>query len=569
MSDTGRDRQLTLLALVLAVLVNLVAIDQPLMGGDDATLYASIASAMVKSGDYVGLYAWGQDWLDKPHLPFWLTALSFRLLGVSAWSYRLPAFLCIIGAAWYTFRLGTRLYGRTAGTWAAIILLTAQHTILSSADVRAEPYVTFFVIATTWYLVRVAEDDRWLRAAILGGLFAAAAVMTKGPFTIIPVAGALGGNWLLRGRPRVHWRRWALVSLVAVVGITPELWALNAQFDSRPDKVVFAKTGVSGIRFFLWDSQFGRFFGTGPIHRRGGSRLFFAHTLIWVFLPWSFAMILAVARRVRTLWARQAASIEWYTSSGAALMFAVFSASQFQLPYYLNIIFPFLAILTASELEARTSPRELQVLYALQIALLVIMVMLGVAIGWLARPENATAVTVMSVLLVAAMPFAWHAAGDARLKVLATSVLAAVGVNLYLERGIYPTLLEYGGSRLAARYVNERYPDMTVIVPRDRRYTAFDFGLKRQPEYIDHIADTSGVTTRPYLLLVPNRGTRDPRTIRSFDHFLVSRPTLRFLNHRTRQQALEHLDLVLVPPQSPNRAAAPPPSGMSKAPPRS
>src|SRR5690349_65345 len=84
------DRRFTVLALALAVLVNLVAIDLPIMGSDDATLYASIAAAMVRTGDYVGLYAWGQDWLDKPHLPFWLTAISFRLFGITPWAYRLP-----------------------------------------------------------------------------------------------------------------------------------------------------------------------------------------------------------------------------------------------------------------------------------------------------------------------------------------------------------------------------------------------------------------------------------------------------------------------------------------------
>ncbi|MEO8449431.1 MAG: glycosyltransferase family 39 protein [Gemmatimonadota bacterium] len=568
MSETRRDQQLTLLALALAVLINLVAIDQPLMGDDDATLYASIAAAMVRTGDYFGLYAWGQDWLDKPHLPFWFAAASFRLFGISVWAYRLPAVLCLFGAAYYTFRLGTRLYGGPVGLWAAIILLTAEHTILSSADVRAEPYVTFFVIACTWYLVRVAEDDRWLTAAIVGGVFAAAALISKGPFTIIPVVGAIGGNWLLRGGPKIHWRRWVLVGIVAIIGITPELWALHVQFDTHPEKVVFDRSGVSGTRFFLWDSQFGRFFGTGPIHQTKGrgSRIFFVHTFFWVFLPWCFVMVLAAVRRARALWARQAALVEWYTVFGAALMFVVFSASRFQLPHYLNIIFPFMAILTASELYARTSPGEVRLLHGLQIGLLVVMVSIGAALGWLARPDHATSVTIASLLLVVAMLVAWRASGGPGVKVLVTSVLAAVAVNLYLERGIYPTMLEYDAGPIAARFVNERYPDVAVIVPRDHHYTGFDFGLARKPAYIEHLADTGSVTARPYLLLVPNRDAPDPRTVQSFDHFLVTRPTLRFLNRRTRPQAVDRVDLVLVAGPAPG--AARPQSGPPASPSR-
>ena len=553
MNEAPRDQRLSLVALALAILVNLVAIDLPLMGGDDATLFASIAATMAKRGDFVGLYAWGEDWLDKPHLPFWLTAVSFRLFGIAGWSYRLPAFFAIVGAAYYTFRLATRFYGRTVGVWAAIILLTAEHTILTSADVRAEPYVAFFVIASTWYLIRVAEDARWRIASIAGGLFAAAAMMTKGPFTLVPVVGALGGHWLLRGRPAIAWRRWAMVVLVAAIGIAPELGALNAQFDRHPEKIVFGRTGVSGIRFFLWDSQFGRFLGTGPIHRGGGSLTFFAHTLLWVFLPWSFGLVLALVRRARLLWARHLAPTEWYSLSGATLMFVVFSVSQFQLPHYLNIIFPFLAILTAAEIQARASTAGFRLLARVQVGLLVIMVSAGVTIGLLTRPDGGVAVPFLAMALVAAIPVVWRMAADNGVRLVTASVLAAAAVNLYLERGIYPTLLRYDGGPVAARYVNERYPDAAVVVARDHQLRGFDFGLQRPPQYIRGLEDTSGVAARPYLLLMAVDGKEppDPRTVHSFDNFSVSRPTIRFLNRKTRAGALSRLDLVLIAGPSP------------------
>ncbi len=534
------------MALALAVLVNLVAIDLPLMD-DDPTLYASVAAAMVRRGDYVGLYAWGLDWLDKPHLPFWLTAASFRLFGVTVWAYRLPAFLAIVAAGYYTYRLAARYTSRTIGLWSATILLTAQHIVLSSADVRAEPYLTCFVVAATWYLIRVAEDERWLGPAVAGGLFAAAAVMTKGIFTVIPIAGALGGHWLVRGRPRIAWGRWALVALVTVLGITPELGALYFQFDRHPEKVVFGRTGVSGIRFFLWDSQFGRFLGTGPIRQEEWSPFYYFHTVLWAFLPWSFALVLAVGRRARLLWRGPRDSVEWYTISGAAAMFLVFSASKFQLPYYLNIVFPFLAIVTAGELHARTSGGRFALLSRVQVGLLALLVAVGATLGVLARPDGALGPTAVALALVASVPLAWRAARDRAVKLLLASVLTAVALNLYLERGIFPTLLWYDGGRRAAEYINERYPDVAVIVPRDQQFAGLDFGLRRPPRYLDRLADTSQVTTRPYLLLVRQTGdTPDPGTVRTFDHFRVSRPTLPFVNRRTRAGTVARLDLVLV-----------------------
>jgi hypothetical protein len=66
--------------------------------------------------------------------------------------------------------------------------------------------------------------------------------------------------------------------------ITPELYSLYTQFDIHPEKVVFGRTNVSGLKFFFWDSQFGRFFNTGPI-KGNGEPTFFLHTTLWPFYP--------------------------------------------------------------------------------------------------------------------------------------------------------------------------------------------------------------------------------------------------------------------------------------------
>jgi hypothetical protein len=63
--------------LIPAILVNagglLIDILEP-----DGALYATIAKTIARSGDFINLYVDGKDWLDKPHFPFWMAALSFR-----------------------------------------------------------------------------------------------------------------------------------------------------------------------------------------------------------------------------------------------------------------------------------------------------------------------------------------------------------------------------------------------------------------------------------------------------------------------------------------------------------
>ena len=71
---------------------------------------------------------------------------------------------------------------------------------------------------------------------------------------------------------------------------------------------------------------------------------------------------MAVWTRLTTLRRRAHDEGEWYTLSGAVLTFLVLSASRFQLPHYLNILFPFWAILTAQYLAQVASPVEMHAL---------------------------------------------------------------------------------------------------------------------------------------------------------------------------------------------------------------
>ena len=227
----------------------------------DAALYATVARHMAESNDFVNLVAYQQDWLDKPHLPFWVTALSFKLFGVNEVAYRLPGVAVFFVGVAYTWRLGRLLFDDTVAKLAVLVLLTSQHVVMSSADVRAEPYLVGFITAALFDALRGRESRRDL---VVGAFFTALAMMTKGPFVVVPIAaGLLSFEW----RRVVTWRLPVFAALTLLF-ITPELFCLWAQFDAHPEKVMFGRTGVSGVRFFFWDSQFGRFTNTGVAEDR-------------------------------------------------------------------------------------------------------------------------------------------------------------------------------------------------------------------------------------------------------------------------------------------------------------
>ena len=344
---------------------------------------------MGMSGNYWELTYDGLDWLDKPHFPFWVTAASFKMFGVNAVAYKLPAILFTLLALYYTYRLTRELYNRETALLAVLILACAEHLIISNNDVRAEPILTGLIIASIYHYHRLIQSYRWT-SLLWASLFAALAVMTKGLFTLIPIFGAVGGEILFKRKFRlILSTRWILSLALITLFVTPELYALYHQFDSHPEKIVFGRSGVSGIRFFLWDSQFGRFFNTGPI-KGSGDPFFFVHTLLWAFIPWSMAMYYAFVKKIIRNIRKVNQEAEFYTISGSVLALLVFSLSGFQLPHYTNIIFPLLAILTADGIHRMSLRREFLYFRITQIFTVYLILALLIIIQILFRPDGHT-----------------------------------------------------------------------------------------------------------------------------------------------------------------------------------
>src|SRR5690349_14080653 len=182
-------KNLFLSLLLLEVFVNFSGIAVPFFSNDPA-LYAAISKAMVQRNDFINLYVYGIDWLDKPHFPFWMAAFSFKLFGVSEWSYRLPALIFILLGAFYTFLLAKKLYGYGAAQVSVLVLLSAQHLLMSDTDVRAEPYLLALIIGAVYHFYNLLEKVSFLHL-LLGSILAGCAVMTKGVFALVPIGSAI------------------------------------------------------------------------------------------------------------------------------------------------------------------------------------------------------------------------------------------------------------------------------------------------------------------------------------------------------------------------------------------
>ena len=476
-------RLLYILIFALAMLVNVAGINVNFFT-DDPALYASIAKNMLYKNDVVQLFTYDQDWLDKPHFPFWMAFLSFKVLGVSVWAYRLPALLFFLLGMLYTFLFARKYYDVKIAATAVLILATAQYIFMGNVDVRAEPYLLALIIGSIYHIANLQEHFNW-RDMLLAALLTACAIMTKGIFVIVAIYGSLLGQLLFQKRLKELFNLKNIgLYLLTLILVLPELYTLYLQFDLHPEKLVFEKHQVSGIKWFLWDSQFGRFANNGPIAQRSsGDVFFYLHTLLWAFAPWCLLFYFALYKRVQGI-IKKEKQAEYYTISGGVLLLLLFSLSRFQLPFYTNAVFPLFAIILAPyctmqlggvESKLRAIGQWVYIL-ALSLAILVINFFLAPANGWLFYVD---CILFFGLILTITLKSKYPPQ-----KFFLLTCNVALFANFYLNTLLYNEVAAYNGQITAAKYINQPQFKNHPVYSLKLQNNNFQFYANRPVAYI-------------------------------------------------------------------------------------
>lgn len=420
---------------------------------NDSGLYASLSKQMYLTNDYLSLIHNGKDWLDKPHFPFWVSAFSFKLFGVNPFAYNFPLILSLFLSFYYTFKFSLCHYNKTVAWISVFVLSTAQYTFMSSTEGRIEPYLMLSIIGSIYHFDRGFLNKKIIHL-IAGAAFVAIAVMTKGIFVLAPILGAVIASHLYFYRSfsvLFKWE-WLFITVLIVLFILPEIYALYVQFDSQPQKVVFNKTGVSGIKWFLWDSQFSRLVNSGPITRANGDYSFFLHTLLWAFLPWCIILYYALFKTAKNLLKKQHKG-ELYTFFGGMLMLVLFSISKFQLPHYISIVFPFYSIMVANIFCSSKTKKEEKAIQISQLVVIILMVIAFVALMILLK-ANLILFVFLSLMIVALLIYLIRASQAKMGKYILVSGGILFVLNLYLSVEVYPKISKYRAGVAAAKYIN-------------------------------------------------------------------------------------------------------------------
>ena len=538
------------LLVIIGVLLNATGLFNAVLE-PDGTLYAAISKHMALSNDWINLIGDDHDWLDKPHFPFWITALSFKIFGINSFAYKFPAFIFWLVGLRFTYLLAKQLYNEAVAMVSVLIYVIALHAVLANFDVRAEPYLTTLTIGSIYYMYRVYRNKKPAHL-LLAALLAACAVMTKGIFALLTISGGFVVYWIINR----EWKefinyRWYLMVILVLVFITPELYCLYAQFDAHPEKLVFGTTNVSGIKFFFWDSQFGRFFNTGPI-QGSGDISFFLHTTLWAFLPWSVILYTGIVR-LFTKHNRLAKKAQWIIFGSAALTFLLFSLSKFQLPHYIIILFPQFSIIAADYLVKVFENNAPHAQKAISITQTVLLIIAAALISFLA--------------IFLQMPYKWLIILLVLIAIAATLILFgksifintifrsfAFGIILYpfLNFCLYPYLFKYQSGLAAANWLKENNYKAPYAMYMDFMHS-FEFYANGEPDWLYNASDVKAFavanksaviyTGVERLESLNNAGIKF-NILHEFDYFRISMLTGEFLNPATRSNTTKKMVLL-------------------------
>src|SRR5512144_1519904 len=126
--------------------------------------------------------------VDKPPLALWVQALSARIFGYHSLSVLVPQALMGIASVALVYDLTRRMFGRTAGFVAGLVLALTPITVAISRHNNPDALLVLCCVAALWALVRAFEDGRtrWL---VLSGLMVGLGFETKMAVALMVVPG--------------------------------------------------------------------------------------------------------------------------------------------------------------------------------------------------------------------------------------------------------------------------------------------------------------------------------------------------------------------------------------------
>lgn len=156
-------------------------------------------------------------WLHKPPFFLWQIAASLAVFGPEPWAVRIPSVLWLTALVPVSYRMG-QLLADDRAAWVAALLTTCSYYLLelTAGAFNTDHNDTIFIatVACSWWALLELWNDGRRRWALLAGLFAACAILTK-----LFVGAAVFLPWLAVVMWKRDRRAWAMFGFSAAVAV--------------------------------------------------------------------------------------------------------------------------------------------------------------------------------------------------------------------------------------------------------------------------------------------------------------------------------------------------------------
>jgi 4-amino-4-deoxy-L-arabinose transferase-like glycosyltransferase len=512
----------------------------------DSVQYANISREMLQNKSFLQIFDQGKDYLDKPPLLFWLSSLSMYLFGLNDFAFRLPSILMAILAIYSTYKFTLLYYSNEIAALAALVLASTQAMFLITHDVRTDTMLMAWVMLAIWQFAFWLNNRKW-SSLIIAFTAVAFGMMTKGPIALMVPVFSFAPHLIMHRNFKMLFRWEYLLGIgIIIILLIPMDIGLYQQFDLHPEKVMYEKTGTSGLRFFYWTQSFGRITGESVWHENDDF-FFLFQNLLWGFLPWTlfliFGLISECTKIIRTKFTLNK-NEEWIVLPGFLITYTALGISNYQLPHYIYVVLPFTAIIAAKSLNSLVINWENRIFKNIinGINIFIYILILSILLVLLLFTFNTNIYLVIASLSVMGIFFliVMVKKTEAIPRVIQFALFTIVTTNLLLTIFFYPKLLEYQLGNEVSKVIRQKNIDKNNFYLYQVYYErSLDFYSNYSFQNIENL---DSLKTNDYVLIKNELINQELLTnfnkIERISTFHVSTLNAEFLNPKTRDSAL-------------------------------
>ncbi|TXE06955.1 lipid-A-disaccharide synthase N-terminal domain-containing protein [Algoriphagus aquimarinus] len=300
--------------------------------------YAQISKEMVQTGDWLHPQLMGIYHYHKPPVTYWLTALSYKVLGISPFSARFLLQISVLLQIWLVYKLALIFFKRSNPAFlSAMLYASFPALIIGSRALTTDTFLALFVLAALYFWFDFLEKRKGY-LLILCYVFLGIGFLTKGPVVlIVPLL-----IWIYQGlvmKQKMGSMKLHLAGIALMLGFGLSWFVFLHVEDDR------------FLNYFLFKHTIDRF-ATDTFHR-GQPFWFYGVVLLGTAFPWILILLRKIPLKRADFNTQSALLVMW-----VLLPLLFFSLSQSKLVLYILPVYSGLAIGAIYYWEKLTDPQQ-------------------------------------------------------------------------------------------------------------------------------------------------------------------------------------------------------------------